>query len=43
MEDLLKAACQRAPRNMTRAEWARFMKDQDYRATCPNLPIVEEE
>jgi WD40 repeat protein len=43
MGDLLEAACQRAPRNMTPGEWRRFMKDQDYRATCPNLPILEEE
>jgi WD40 repeat protein len=39
MEDLLEAACQRAPRKMTRAEWGRYLTGQDYRATCPNLPI----
>jgi WD40 repeat protein len=44
MEDLLRAACQRALRNMTREEWGRFMKHEpSYRATCPNLPIEEEE
>jgi WD40 repeat protein len=42
-EDLLEAACQRAPRNMTRDEWRRFMGDEEYRATCPNLPIEEAE
>ena len=43
MEDLLEAACQRAPRNMTPREWGQFMVDQNYRATCPNLPVVEAE
>jgi WD40 repeat protein/DNA-binding SARP family transcriptional activator len=38
MEDLLEAACQRAPRNMTREEWGEFMKDEPYRPTCPGLP-----
>ncbi|MCP4409130.1 MAG: hypothetical protein GY807_15510 [Gammaproteobacteria bacterium] len=35
MEDLLAAACKHAPRNMTRAEWQRFMGEQEYRTTCP--------
>ena len=43
MEDLLEAACQRAPRNMTRGEWERTIKGLDYGATCPNLPIEEAE
>jgi WD40 repeat protein len=41
MEDLLKAACQRAPRNMTRGEWHRFMSDEAYRETCPNKPVPD--
>jgi hypothetical protein len=36
IEDLLDAACQRAPRNMTGDEWLQFMKDQNYRPTCPS-------
>jgi hypothetical protein len=42
MQDLLKIACLRAPRNMTPEEWQRFMKHEpDYRSTCPN-PMPEE-
>ncbi len=26
---------------MTPEEWQQFMKDQDYRTTCPNLPIAD--
>ncbi|MGD2145115.1 MAG: BTAD domain-containing putative transcriptional regulator [Anaerolineae bacterium] len=37
MEDLLEAACQRAPRNMSQEEWQEFMKDEPYRPTCPGL------
>jgi WD40 repeat protein len=43
MEDLLEAACQAAPRNLAPEEWARYMKhEDDYRATCDNLPLLEE-
>ena len=38
MEDLLVAACRQAPRNMTEEEWRRFMGDEPYQPTCPNLP-----
>jgi WD40 repeat protein len=37
MEDLLLAACQQVPRNMTREEWGQFMGDEPYQLTCPNL------
>ena len=43
MGGLLEGACQRAPRNMTREEWERLVKDQDYRPTSPKLQTVEEE
>jgi WD40 repeat protein len=39
MEDLLEAACQRASRNMTEAEWRQFMGDEEYRPTCPELAV----
>jgi len=42
MEDLLEAACQRAPRNMTQGEWQRFMGDEPYRETCPGKLVPEE-
>jgi WD40 repeat protein len=41
VEDLVDAACQLAPRNLTRDEWARFMKREDYRRTCTNIPVVK--
>lgn len=37
MEDLLEAACQIAPRNMSSVEWQRFMRGEPYRVTCPNI------
>jgi hypothetical protein len=39
MEDLLEAACQRAPRNMSAGEWQRYMIGQPYRETCPGLSV----
>lgn len=40
----LAFANERAPRNMTRVEWGQFMKHEpSYRATCPDLPVEEEE
>ncbi len=38
MEDLLTAACQQAPRNMSLEEWQHFIGDEPYRRTCPDLP-----
>ena len=33
------SACERAGRNLTRDEWARYMPaDEPYRSTCPQLP-----
>jgi sugar lactone lactonase YvrE len=42
IDDLIAAACKRLPRNLTRAEWAQFITDQPYRATCVDLPAVPE-
>jgi hypothetical protein len=39
MEDLLEAACQRAPRNMMEEEWQQFMGGEAYRPTCPELLV----
>lgn len=39
IEDLAAEACRRLPRNFTRAEWAQYFPNEDYRATCSNLPI----
>jgi hypothetical protein len=39
---LLTAACERAPRNMTRGEWSQFMGNEEPRPTCPYpLPDTE--
>jgi WD40 repeat protein len=32
-------SCQRAGRNLTRAEWALYFPDQEYRATCHQWPL----
>jgi WD40 repeat protein len=37
LDDLVDAACGRARRNMTPLQWALFMGDEPYRATCPDL------
>ncbi|MBI4964111.1 MAG: TIR domain-containing protein [Desulfomonile tiedjei] len=36
-------ACRIANRNLTREEWARYLGDEPYCKTCPNLPEPEEE
>jgi hypothetical protein len=38
IEDLIIEACKRLPRNLTRAEWAQYIENKPYRATCTNLP-----
>jgi hypothetical protein len=43
----IEKSCQRAGRNLTRAEWAQYLPYQDYPAnqqdaSCPELPIEEE-
>ena len=35
-------ACQRANRNLTRAEWQQYLPGEPYRPTCPDLPVPEE-
>jgi WD40 repeat protein len=39
VEDLAAEACRRLPRNFTQAEWVQYFPNEDYSATCPNLPI----
>jgi WD40 repeat protein len=38
-DDLIAEACARSPRNLTRAEWKRYLEDTPYQATCSNLPV----
>ena len=38
-EDLIAEAGSRLTRNLTYQEWQRYLPDEPYRKTCPNLPI----
>jgi len=38
----VKLTCQRASRNFTRAEWARYFPNEDYRITCPQWSLEPE-
>jgi hypothetical protein len=40
--ELVDLACRTAGRNLTRAEWQLYFPGEDYRPTCPNLPIPPE-
>lgn len=40
-EGLLRAACQRAVRNMSLVEWQEYMGDEPYRETCLGKPVPE--
>jgi WD40 repeat protein len=41
--DLIAKACAALHRNLTRAEWKRYIGDAlRYQAVCPNLPIEPE-
>jgi uncharacterized protein with WD repeat len=42
-EDLIAEACSRLTRNLTREEWRRYLSDEPYRLTCPNLPVPEKQ
>ncbi len=39
--DLVADACSRLERNLTREEWKSYLGQEDYRATCPSLPMPE--
>jgi hypothetical protein len=38
-EDLVDEAYSRLTRNLTYQEWQRYLTDEPYHKTCPNLPI----
>jgi WD40 repeat protein len=42
MESWIELACQRAGRNLTRAEWTQYFSDEPYHATCPQWPLEPE-
>jgi hypothetical protein len=35
-------ACRMSNQSLTREEWRRYVGDEPYRKTCPNLPGPEE-
>ena len=37
-EDVKREACEFLTRNLTLAEWEKYMGGEPYRKTCPNLP-----
>ncbi len=41
-EDLIAEACGRLTRNLTRDEWRRYLPDESYHPTCPNLSTPED-
>jgi hypothetical protein len=39
--NLVDKACQLAARNLSQAEWAQYLGDRPYHATCPQYPVGE--
>jgi WD40 repeat protein len=35
----IEKSCQRAGRNITRAEWAKYFPSEEYRVICPQWPV----
>lgn len=42
IERLIEVACNRTARNLSLAEWTRYMGDAPYRPTCPDKPYQNE-
>ena len=42
-ESWIEKSCQRAGRNLTRAEWTQYFLNEPYRTTCPQWPLEPEE
>jgi hypothetical protein len=40
-EALVELGCQRVRRNLTQAEWSRYLGEEPYNQTCPDLPPGE--
>ncbi|NEQ65990.1 MAG: hypothetical protein F6K21_10900 [Symploca sp. SIO2D2] len=38
-EDLITEACTHLSRNLSLEEWQKYLPDESYRITCPNLPV----
>jgi len=41
-DDLVELVCRTAGRNLTRSEWDLYYPGEDYRPTCPGLPVPGE-
>lgn len=39
VESWKKRTCRIARRNLTQAEWERYLGNEPYHQTCPNLPL----
>lgn len=39
LDELMTLACRTAGRNLSRAEWEQYFPGDEYRQTCPDLPI----
>jgi WD40 repeat protein len=40
-DDLIEQACARLTRNLSREEWQKYLGNEPYSATCPQLPVPE--
>jgi len=38
IDSLVDLACHKVRRNLTQAEWEKYLPGEEYRQTCPNLP-----
>ena len=38
LEELVEIGCQKVRRNLSWAEWQRYLPGEPYRQTCPHLP-----
>jgi WD40 repeat protein len=38
LDELVEIGCRQVRRNLTWDEWQRYLRDEPYRQTCPNLP-----
>jgi WD40 repeat protein len=39
VNDLMELACQTAGRNLSYDEWQKYFSEEEYRETCPDLPV----
>ncbi len=42
LEELKRKACKRVERNLTLEEWGKYLPDEEYCKTCPDLPVPDD-